>query len=57
MDKYKLVRLDNSDNNFTGNPRIIGYGTRKEVRANLKMLRKDNLFQFRYIMLKDKRKT
>lgn len=56
-DRYKLIAFDNSDGNFTGNPKVLGRGTRAEVVTNLKMLRKGGLPGMRYVMYKDKQPT
>lgn len=52
--KYKLVCFDNSDGSFTGNPKVLGRGTRSQVLYNLKRLRSNGLAQFRYIMVRDR---
>lgn len=51
---YKLVCFDNSDGNFTGNPKVLGRGTRAQVKWNLDYLRKHGLPGFRYVMHRDK---
>src|SRR6266487_4307320 len=50
---YRLIAFDNSDGNFTGNPRVLGRGTSTEVLRNLKMLRVKGLAGRRYVMYKD----
>jgi|HubBroStandDraft_1064217.scaffolds.fasta_scaffold1188049_1 hypothetical protein len=52
--QYQLIRFDNSDGNFTGNPKVLGTGERAQVKWNLDYLRKNGLPGFRYIMVKDK---